>query len=259
MIPLVQLPVLIERYAPHFSQAFKPSDFGHFKEYLSGLLLGDIKTVAGISQLFLDGTPEQSTLNRFLTQSEWSVGQLNALRVRWLQQCVETRFKTGPIGAGGVLALDDTLLKHAGKHFEHIAYLYDHVEKRHVWAHNLVNLVYSDRQTEYPVDFSLWRPAQVDFLENALLRSGVRISEAKRKKLQVEFPHKWRSYLVQLAGEHQEKDSVNKELDGQPVFMPPIDHSGTKTPFAKSHATDGPSRFTIRRAKGKVWSNISIV
>lgn len=209
MIPLVQLPTLIERYAAHFSDFFKPSEHAHFKEYLSGLLVGDNKTVSGISRLFLmDGKPDQSTLNRFLTQSEWSFRQLNALRVKWMQECEQTRFKTRPLQSGGVLVLDDTLLKHVGRHFEHIAYLYDHVEKRYVWAHNLVNLLYSDQQTEYPIDFSLWRPAQADFLEQALSLSGVPISEKRREALQVKSPGKWRSYLVQLAGGHQDKDSV---------------------------------------------------
>jgi hypothetical protein len=49
----------------------------------------------------------------------------------------------------GVLSVADTLLTHDGKHCEKIAYLYDHTQRCDIWAHNLVNLPYSDDQTDY--------------------------------------------------------------------------------------------------------------
>ena len=62
----------------------------------------------------------------------------------------------------GVLSLDDTLLTHYGQHFDKIAHLYDATQGYYVGAHNLGNLHYSDDQTDYPVHFPLWEPAEVE-------------------------------------------------------------------------------------------------
>jgi hypothetical protein len=56
-----------------------------------------------------------------------------------------------------VLSVDDTLLFHYGQQFEQIAYLLDPTSGRYVLAHNLVNLHYSDDETDYPLAFRLWR------------------------------------------------------------------------------------------------------
>ena len=84
--------------------------------------------------------------------------------------------------AKGVLSLDDTLLAHYGKQFDNIAYLYDSAHKCYVWAHNLVNLHYSDDQTDYPVAFRLWEPADLDTLETGLTAAGVTIRQRLASK-----------------------------------------------------------------------------
>jgi hypothetical protein len=109
----------------------------------------------------------------------------------------------------GVLSLDDTLLKHYGKEFEKIAYLYDSVEKRYVWAHNLVNLHYSDDQTDYPVAFKLWEPAEVEDLEVGLKAAGIKIRDSKYV-LKDSDPKKWRNYILSLWRRHQHKPEVGK-------------------------------------------------
>jgi hypothetical protein len=57
-----------------------------------------------------------------------------------------------------VTSIDNSLLKHYGKHFDNIYYHYDYVHKCYRWAHDLVTLHYSDDQTDYPVQFQLWEP-----------------------------------------------------------------------------------------------------
>jgi hypothetical protein len=56
-----------------------------------------------------------------------------------------------------VLSVDDTLLTHYGRHFDEIAFLYDPVNDRYTWAHNLVNLHYSDDQMFFVFSASLAR------------------------------------------------------------------------------------------------------
>ena len=105
------------------------------------------------------------------------------------------------------MSIDDTLLTHYGQHFEKITPLYDHVHQCYVWAHNLVNLHYSDDDTDYPVDFSLWEPAQVDALEKGLTAAGLAL-RASKYPLQQSDPKKWRTYLVGVWRRHQPKPAV---------------------------------------------------
>jgi len=82
---------------------------------LSGLIVSENKTIEGINRLFVLEMKNQSTLNRFLTESKYD-----------------------------------------------IACLKDHSTNQYVWAHNLVNLHYSDDSVDYPVGFELWRPMDTE-------------------------------------------------------------------------------------------------
>lgn len=209
MLPIVQLPIVVEQYAPEFEDLFNAGAYEHFTRYLSGLMLSDNKTVEGINRLFVKHPRDQSNLNRFLTEGRYDIAGVNLRRIAWLQECPSTRFKKGPPLHRGCLSLDDTLLRHVGKHFEGIALLYDHVEKRYVQAHNLVTLHYSDDGADYPLLFQLWRPLDADALEEALLEDGVRIKDKKRE-LREQFPKKWLKYLRYLAGKNDRLPHVQQ-------------------------------------------------
>src|SRR5215212_9934612 len=163
MFPLVAFPAVVDQYAPHFAAVFSPEAFIQFKRYISGLLVAENKTVDGINRLFVVESRHQSSLNRLLTASPFTLTDLNAARLAVLQAVPGTQFK-----ATGVLSFDDTLLTHVGQHFEQIAYLYDHSHQRYTWAHNLVTLHYSDDLTDYPVAFGLWQPADLTAIEQGL-------------------------------------------------------------------------------------------
>jgi hypothetical protein len=204
MIPLVETPVIISHYAPFFESVFSPKAFEQFKRYVSGLIVSENKTVEGINRIFVIDVRNQSSLNRLLTESEFSVDVLNRARLDLLSSLTGTQMKPK-----GVLSLDDTLLAHYGKHFEKIAYLYDSTQSCYVWAHNLVNLHYSDEQTDYPVSFRLWEPVEVDELENGLKAAGIPIRQSKYA-LKENDPKKWRKYLLGLWRRHQHKPGVQK-------------------------------------------------
>lgn len=126
MLPLVEFPLIVQHYAPWFESVFSPEAWIQFQRYLSGLLVSENKTVQGINRLFVIESRHQSSLNRLLTQSPFSEVALNRQRLALLNSLPRTQVKPR-----GVLSVDDTLLTHYGKHFEHIAYLFDHVEKRY--------------------------------------------------------------------------------------------------------------------------------
>ncbi len=202
MIPLVELPQLVQHYAPHFEGVFSPPAFLQFQRYISGLIVSENKTVEGINRLCLFAPRNQSSLNRWLHESPFSVKELNQARLRLLQSLSGTRIKPH-----GVLSVDDTLLAHEGQHFEHIASLYDPAQECYVWAHNLVTIHYSDDLTDYPGVFQLWKPPDLAHLEAGLVSAGVRMQPGKQA-LKVTDPIHWRRYLLGVWRRHQHKPEV---------------------------------------------------
>ncbi len=190
MLPLVEFPELVQHYAPHFAHVFSPEAWIEFERYISGLIVSENKTVDGINRVFVHESRNQSSLNRLLTQSPFELSTLNQARLDLLAALPGTQMKPR-----GVFSLDDTLLIHYGEHFEHIAKLWDHVSESYVWAHNLVTLHYSDDDTDYPVRFQVWKPVDLDHLEQGLRAAGIALKDAKQA-LKTEAPHKWREYLL---------------------------------------------------------------
>jgi hypothetical protein len=174
MIPLVEMPALVRHYAPLFEEVFSPAALVEFERYISSLIISENKTVAGINRLFVVESRNQSSLNRLLTKSPFSLEELNQARLALLESLPGTRMKPK-----GVLSIDDTLLTHYGQGFEKIAKLYDHVTDSYVWAHNLVTLHYSDEETDYPVLFQLWEPVELEQLEAGMRAAGVPIKASK--------------------------------------------------------------------------------
>ena len=204
MVPLVAIPDLVQHYAPFFASVFSPQAFEQFQRYVSGLIVSENKTVDGINRLFVLDVRNQSSLNRLLTESPFSLDAFNQCRVALLQSLAGTKMKPK-----GVLSLDDTLLTHYGQHFEKIAYLYASAQQCYVWAHNLVNLHYSDDHTDYPMAFRLWEPADLETIEAGLTAAGIPMRQSKLA-LKDHDAKKWRQYLLGLWRRHQHKPEVGK-------------------------------------------------
>lgn len=202
MIPLVAIPELVEHYAPHFESVFRSHSYEYFKRYLSGLLVSENKTVEAINELFVVDVKDQSSQNRFLTEQQYDIKLLNEKRLELLNIHEATQLKED-----GVLSLDDTLLRHHTDGFEDIAYLYDHSRGCYCWAHNTVNLHYSDDKVDYPIDFELWKPAKLDRIEAALKKVGIAL-RADKVALKESKPVKWRQYLLGLWQRHQQKPGM---------------------------------------------------
>lgn len=202
MIPLVAFPEIVEQYAPHFASVFSDEALVQFKRYISGLIVSENKTIEGINRLFVHESRNQSSLNRLLTESPFSLPKLNERRLAVLGSVPGTQMKDK-----GVLSIDDTLLSHYGQHFEQIAKLYDPTQERYVWAHNLVTLHYSDDQTDYPVLFELWRPAALAAIEQGLEAANIQLKESKQA-LKESDPAKWRQYLLGVWRRNQKKPEV---------------------------------------------------
>lgn len=157
MLPILEFPSVVTRYANHFDSLFHNSQQQqHFREYVSGLILADQATIDAINHLFVERN-DQSALNKFVTQAVWNEEELNRRRVQLEGQSLE---RDGLTAHHGYLIIDDTLTHHVGQHIQLIAKLWDHAEQRYTWAHNLVTSFYVNGAHRFPVNFRLWSQFQ---------------------------------------------------------------------------------------------------
>ena len=153
MPAIVAIPQVVEELLVQFGDYFpnEPSR-RHFAEYLTGLLVAEHKTVSGIAREFA-APPDQSALNRWLTEAPWNADDLNRHRLEWMQQDPSTRFRHD-----GVIAIDNTLIDHDGKLIEDAGYFWDHAEQRHKIAQDYLFASYvHPRGKHYPLDFRRFR------------------------------------------------------------------------------------------------------
>jgi DDE superfamily endonuclease len=121
----------------------------HFAEYLTGLIVAENKTISGINREFAL-TTDPSCLNRWLTEVQWDVTALHDRRLAWLQQAPQTRYSVR-----GVIAIDNTLVDHAGKLIEDVGWFWDHADQRHVIAHDyMISNYVCPSKAHYPIE---WR------------------------------------------------------------------------------------------------------
>ena len=116
MVPLVEIPDIVQHDAPFFASVFSSKAFEPFQRDISGLLVSEKTTGDGINRLFVLNVRHQRRLTRLLPESPFSVSAVNRCRVALLQSLPGTAMTSQ-----GVLSRDDTLLTHCGQHFEKIA------------------------------------------------------------------------------------------------------------------------------------------
>jgi len=190
MLPVVEFPLIVQHYAPYFKEVFSAEAWIEFERYISGLIVSENKTVEGINRLMVVESRNQSSLNRLLTESPYRLEKLNEARLAVMASRPETQRK-----AKGVLSIDDTLLSHYGQEFEKITKLWDPASESYVFAHDLVTLHYSDDQTDYPLLFELWKPADLEKLEEGMRAVGISFP-AEKEAWKTSDPRKWRQYLL---------------------------------------------------------------
>jgi hypothetical protein len=137
---------LLEEFRPCFS---KPQ-FRNFSTYTLGLIACEgKKNIDTINRCFLNAK-DQSSLNRFLTQSPWNLQKLEEKRLS-MSRCLPVEE-----GSTGYLLVDDTINRKTGKHMEEAGYHFDSAQGKAVWGHDIVTTHYVNGETEYPVRLSLY-------------------------------------------------------------------------------------------------------
>jgi DDE superfamily endonuclease len=150
MPAIVDFPTIVQEALVLFGDLFDTEPARrHFAEYLTGLIVAENKTISGINRECAL-TTDQSCLNRWLTEVQWDVTALNDRRLAWLQQAPQTRYSVR-----GVIAIDNTLVDHAGKLIEDVGWFWDHADQRHVMAHDyMISNYVCPSKAHYPIE---WR------------------------------------------------------------------------------------------------------
>src|ERR1044072_4872159 len=153
MPTIVDFPTIVQEALTVFCGVFDTEAARrHFAEYLTGLMVAENKTISGINREFAL-TTDQSCLNRWLTEVQWDVTALNDRRLARLQPGPPTRYSVR-----GVIAIDTTLVDHAGKLIEDVGWFWDHADQRHVIAHDyLISNYVCTSGAHYPIE---WRRFQ---------------------------------------------------------------------------------------------------
>lgn len=150
---IIEFPTIVQQAVEQFGSVFaNEPERRHLAEYLTGLLVAAKKNVTGINAEFAE-TTDQSCLNKWITQVDWDVQELNRQRLEWLQPNPATRY-----AASGIIPIDNTLVDHEGQLIEDVGYYWDHAEKRHKIAHDylIVNYVCPSGK-HYALEFRRFR------------------------------------------------------------------------------------------------------
>ena len=140
-LPIKEIPSRVKTLLSFYKKRFSRPQFKNFKDLVAGLIVSDNKTIQEIADCY--GRINQSSLNRFLTSSEWNHSKVNAQRISQIKK----HHKLGK----GILICDPTHLQKFGKEIEYANYHYSGMTKQEEWGYFLVNSLFTDGKIDFPV------------------------------------------------------------------------------------------------------------
>ncbi len=140
-LPIKEIPARVKTLLSWYKKHFTRPQYKNFRDLVTGLIVSDNKTVQEIADCY--GRVDQSSLNRFLTSSEWNHNKVNDKRITQIKK----HHKLGR----GILICDPTHLHKFGKAMEYANYHYSGMTKEKEWGYFLVNSFFTDGSIEFPV------------------------------------------------------------------------------------------------------------
>jgi len=151
MLPIADIPVSLNDFADELSEAFNhPQQLLHFKEFLTGLILSENKTVAGIHQCLIDGD-EYDALRKFLSRSPWTAEKLQEERLKWIKKNLPKETKSPK-----VVAIDPTFIHHTGEDIHGVYWYWDYAKRSYVKAQRLVLSTWVNPKIQIPLSARLY-------------------------------------------------------------------------------------------------------
>lgn len=145
------IPKAIKKKLNFYKRLFSKPQFKHFSTFISGLIINDNKTIQEINDSL--SKKNQSSLNRFMTKSDWDPEKLNSLRIKQVKR--HSKLKKG------IFIGDDTFLHKTGRHIEKAYYYRSGKTKRKEWGHCLVDSIYTDDNTDFPINVDIYLRKEV--------------------------------------------------------------------------------------------------
>jgi SRSO17 transposase len=153
-LPIVEPAPVVLKYSDEFRSYFKDCrQFNHFRNYLTGLMVLENKSMANIARCLLESA-DKTNISRFFSESPWLGKKVNEQRVARMIEAVKEYRRRGDIAG---LIIDDTLCEHVGSLFEYVTRHYHHAEERYPLSHNLVTSHYVCGKIRFPVDLLVYR------------------------------------------------------------------------------------------------------
>ena len=146
-LPIREIPHRYRALLSFYKKCFTRPQYKNFRDFVLGLIVSDNKTIQEINDCF--GRVDQSSLNRFLTLSEWDAAKINNKRISQIKSYHKIK--------KGIFICDPTFLQKFGKMMEYANYHYNGMTKKEEWGYFLVNSFFTDGNVEFPVcaDFYL--------------------------------------------------------------------------------------------------------
>lgn len=139
-LPIKEIPARVKTLLSWYKKHFTRPQYKNFRDIIVGLIVSDNKTVQEIADCY--GRVNQSSLNRFLTSSEWNHSKVNDKRISQIKK----HHKLGK----GILICDPTHLQKFGKEMEYANYHYSGMTKKEEWGYFLVNSFFTDGKIDFP-------------------------------------------------------------------------------------------------------------
>jgi len=140
-IPIIETPKELRKSLEDYRDIFTKPQFNHFRNLITGLIVSDNKTIQEINDCF--GEKDQSSLNRFMTCSDWDEKEVEQIRMNQIKRKNISK---------GFMIVDPTLLHKTGKHMEKANYHYDGLTKGKEWGHLLVNSLFCNDKISFPIN-----------------------------------------------------------------------------------------------------------
>ncbi len=161
MLRLTGIPPMLSPYLEHFRKCFARKDtFGHFSEYVVGLIAGTNHSVAGIARLFI-AHRDPSTKTRFLAEAPWSADRVMRCVIALLKKYAWFSNRNR-----GFLVIDDTDCEHdkeSGKSeasMEGLSWQRS-PEGHYVLCHPVVTSHWVTPHGHYPIGFRIKMPSGI--------------------------------------------------------------------------------------------------
>ena len=133
---------ILDKIINFTKKCFTKPQFTHFREYLGGLITLQHKSISSIAAVSVT-RHDQSSLNRFLTCSDWSVEELQDRYLKKVRyECNREKVS---------LIIDDSLSKKTGKHIAEVQYHKDHASSGYVFGHQIVTALAKVKKKAFPL------------------------------------------------------------------------------------------------------------